>query len=169
MPHTSRQGWLARYDCFHANPMTNDPSENLWPLTGRSGKASLRAVASEIVAHFRASIVRVADPLSLQQIDAVLSGRKLSYLDLDARPAAYENVGRPGRWPRSYSDPLLDRSRFEQIVLHTMARDKLRIKGELYTPTGMRGWSRIAFRRDSDGRRMTLSLAELVPHLDDWR
>jgi hypothetical protein len=50
-----------------------------------------------------------------------------------------------------------------------MARDKLRIDGEVYTPAGMDGWSHIAFRRDSDGRRRTLSLADLVDYLSGWR
>jgi hypothetical protein len=175
MPHTSRKGWLARFDCFPLNPMANDPDESLWQLAGRRGRGrsdrvSLRAAAMETFDRFRRTIADVADPSSLQHIDAVLSGREPSYLDLDERPAEYEDVG-GGRctWPGAYSQRFLDRSRFERIVLHTMARDKLRIAGELYTPTGMQGWSHIAFSRDSDGRRMSMSLVDLVDYLSDWR
>ena len=113
----------------------------------------LRPIAVETFNYFRRAIARVADPFSLRLIAAVLSGRASSYLDLDERPAEYEDVGRPCRWEPFYSDVLLERSRLEQIVMHALSGDKLRLDGSEYTPTSMQGWDRIVFRRDADGKR----------------
>ena len=155
MPHTSRKGWLARYDCYPANPFTANPD-------------TLRPVASRIFEHFREPIARVADPFSLRLITAVLGGHAPSYLDLEDRPADYDDVGRPARWEPFYSDALLERSRLEQIVMHALSGDKLRLDGSDYTPTGMQGWSRIVFRRDADGARKVVPLEDLLPYLPDW-
>ena len=156
MPHTSRKGWLARYDCYPANPFTTDPD-------------TLRPLASRIFEHFREPIARVADPFSLRLIAAVLGGQAPSYLDLDDRPSEYEDVGRPARWEPFYSDALLERSRLEQIVMHALSGDKLRLDGSDYTPTGMQGWSRIVFRRDADGARRVVPLEDLLEYLPDWK
>jgi hypothetical protein len=155
MPHTSRKGWLARFDCYPSNPFT-------------SGADELRPIATQTFNYFRRAIARVADPFSLRLMAAVLSGRSPSYLDLDARPAEYEDVGRPCRWEPFYSDVLLERSRLEQIVMHALSGDKLRLEGSEYTPTGMQGWSRIVFKRDADGQRRVLPLEDLLEHLPDW-
>jgi hypothetical protein len=155
MPHTSRKGWLARFDCYRANPFTSDP-------------APLRAVATEIFSYFRRSIARVADPFSIRLIGAILSGRSPSFLDLNERPPEYEDVGRLCTWQPFYSDVLAERSRLEQVVMHALSGDKLRLNGSDYTPTGMQGWSRIVFRRDADGERRIMPLEDLVEHLPDW-
>jgi hypothetical protein len=155
IPHTSRKGWLARFDCYPTNPFTSDP-------------APLREVATAIFRYFRRPIARVADPFSFRLIAAVLSGRSPSYLDLDARPPEYEDVGRLCTWQPFYSDVLVERSRLEQIVMHALSGDKLRIDGTDYTPTGMQGWSRIVFRRDADGERRIMPLEDLLQHLPDW-
>ena len=105
----------------------------------------------ETFGYFRHAIARVADPFSLRLIAAVLSGRTPSHLDLDARPPEYEDVGRPCKWEPFYSDVLVERSRLEQIVMHALSGDKLRLDGIDYTPTSMQGWDRIVFRRDADG------------------
>ena len=110
----------------------------------------------------------MADPFSLRLIGAVLSGRSPSYLDLDERPPEYEDVGRLCTWRPFYSDVLQERSRLEQIVMHALSGDKLRIDGTDYTPTGMQGWSRIVFRRDADGQRRVLPIEDLLEHLPDW-
>jgi hypothetical protein len=156
MPHTSRKGWLARFDCYLANPFTSDAND-------------LRPIASQIFSHFRRPIARVADPFSLRLIGAVLEARSPSYLDLDERPAEYNDVGRPCRWEPFYSDVLLERSRLERIVMHALSGDKLRLEGSDYTPTSMQGWSRIVFRRDADGARKVMPLEDLLDHLRDWR
>jgi hypothetical protein len=155
IPHTSRKGWLARFDCYPANPFTRDASE-------------LRPIASRIFRYFRKPIARVADPFSLRLIEAVLTGRSPSYLDRDERPAEYNDVGRPCRWEPFYSDVLLERSRLEQIVMHALSGDTLRLDGDAYTPMSMQGWARIVFRRDADGQRRVMPLDELLAYLPDW-
>lgn len=155
MPHTSRKGWLARFDCYPSNPFTSDAND-------------LRPIATQIFNYFRRPIARVADPFSLRLIAGVLSGRAPSYLDLDERPPEYEDVGRPCRWEPFYSDVLLERSRLEQIVMHALSGDKLRLEGSDYTPTGMQGWARIVFTRDADGMRRVVPLEDLLDHLPDW-
>jgi hypothetical protein len=155
MPHTSRKGWLARFDCYPANPFTSDADE-------------LRPIATRIFNYFRRPIARVADPFSLRLIAGVLSGRAPSYLDLAARPAEYEDVGRPCHWEPFYSDVLVERSRLEQIVMHALSGDKLRLDGSDYTPTGMQGWSKIVFRNDADGSRKVMELDDLLEHLPGW-
>lgn len=155
MPHTSRKGWLARFDCYPASPFTSDANE-------------LRPIATRIFNYFRRPIARVADPFSLRLIAGVLSGRAPSYLDLDERPAEYEDVGRPCHWEPFYSDVLVERSRLEQIVMHALSGDKLRLDGSDYTPTGMQGWSRIVFKRDADGQRRVVPLEDLLDHLPEW-
>lgn len=168
MPHTSRKGWLARFDRFPANPMANDPNAPLWRLSGQTRQASLRALGMEIFEHFRRSIARVADPLSLRIIRAVLAGREPSLLDLPQRPREYHDVGRLCAW-RPDSKLAAGRSRLEQVVLHTLAGDKLQIDSTCYTPVGMQGWSRIVFRRDSDGKRIIFAVDDLLDHLPLWR
>ena len=155
VPHTSRKGWLARFDCYPSNPFT-------------SGADALRPIAADIFAYFRRPIARVADPFSLRLIGAVISGRAPSHLDLDERPAAYEDVGRLCRWEPFYSDVFVERSRLEQVVMHALSGDKLRLDGSDYTPTGMQGWSRIVFTRDADGKRRVVPLEDLLEHLPDW-
>jgi hypothetical protein len=169
MPHTSRKGWLARFDRFPANPMANDPNARMWRVDGREGKASLRSIGIEIFNHFLRPIARVADPLSLRVIRAVLTGRKMSLLDLPERPCEYDDVGRLCAWRPAHSQLVAERSRLEQVVLHALAGDKLRIDGASFTPIGMKGWSRIVFQRDSDKKRITLALDDLLEHLPSWR
>lgn len=155
IPHTTRKGWLARFDCYHENPFT-------------AGANALRPIASRIFRHFRRPIARVADPFSLRLIGAVLNGRSPSLLDLEERPPEYEDVGRLCTWRPFYSDVLEARSRLEQIVMHALSGDKLRIDGTDYTPTGMQGWSRIVFRKDVDGTRRVVPLEDLLKHLPEW-
>jgi hypothetical protein len=125
-------------------------------------------MAATIFNYFHRPIARVADPFSLRLIAAVLSGRAPSYLDRDDRPPEYADVGRLCRWEPFYSDVFAERSRLEQIVMHALSGDKLRIDGITYTPTGMQGWSRIVFRRDADGKRRIVPLDDLLEHLPDW-
>jgi hypothetical protein len=156
IPHTSRRGWLARVDCYPHNPITADDH------------TELRMRALETFRYFQRSIARVADPLSLRLIHAVLTGRTASLLDLPARPPEYEDVGRACAWQPFYPDALLERSRFERVVMNALAREKLVIDGDEYVPTGMQGWSRVAFRKASDGRRRTLHIEDLLAHLQTW-
>ena len=155
MPHTTRKGWLARDDCYPTSPFAGDPND-------------LRAVAMPVFRYFMRPIARVADPFSLRLIQAVLSGRSPSFLDLDERPAEYEDVGHRCMWEPFYTEILQERSRLERIVMHALSGDKLRIDGSDYTPTRMQGWTRIVFRRDEDGQKRVVPLDELLPHLASW-
>ena len=62
----------------------------------------------------------------------------------------------------------LPRSRYERVFIRAISGKKLRLAGEMYTPTGMRGWSHVVFRRDRDKTRHVLSLDFLLHRLDDW-
>jgi hypothetical protein len=171
MAHTSRKGWLARVDCFPENPIASDVNAASW-LVARRGpgapRKSLREIAVEIFDYFARSIARVSDPFSFRLIRAVLTGRELSLLDMAERPAAYDDVGHLCTWERFYSGEFLQRSRFERVVMHALSGDRLRIDGDEYIPTGMHGWSHIVFRRDTDGRRVTMPLDDLIGHLVVW-
>jgi len=156
MPHTSRKGWLARVDCFPRDPIATDDH------------AELRRVALQVFQVFRRSIARVADPLSLRLIHAVLTGRAPSLLDLPDRPPEYEDVGRLCAWQPFYPEALLERSRFERVVINTLARERLVVAGDDYTPVGMQGWSRVIFRRMRDGQRITMHIEDLLDHLQSW-
>ena len=156
MPHTSRKGWLARVDCYPANPLVTDDY------------AALRATALATFRYFHRSIARVSDPLSLRLMHAVLTGRAPSILELPDRPAEYEDVGRLCAWQPFYPDALLQRSRFERVVINALAREKLRLAADELTPVGMQGWSRVIFRRRSDGARLTIHIEDLLQHLQAW-
>jgi hypothetical protein len=156
MPHTSRKGWLARIDCYRENPLA--PEHH----------AALRQTAARIFSYFQRSIARVADPLSLRLIHAVLTGRTPSLLDLPDRPAEYEDVGRLCAWQPFYPDAMLERSRFERVVMNALAKEKLHVAGDEYTPTGMQGWSRVVFRRTRDGQHLTMHIEDLLDHLQTW-
>ena len=156
IPHTSRKGWLARVDCYPSSPLAPE------------NHAALRQTAARIFSYFQRSIARVADPLSLRLIHAVLTGRTPALLDLPDRPPEYEDVGRLCAWQPFYPDTLLERSRFERVVINALAREKLHVGGDEYTPTGMQGWSRVVFRRTRDGQQLTMHIEDLLDHLQTW-
>lgn len=167
MPHTTRKGWLARYDCFPENPFTSDIDEVRWPTTdGRF--LSLRQIAGLITRHFWPHIRRYSDPFTLRLIGSVMKGRAPSLLDLDDRPAGYDDVGRLCTWDNLFPERVLPRSQYERVLIRAISGDKLHMDGEWYTPTGMRGWSRVVFRRKADNSRHIFSLDYLLDHLRDW-
>ncbi len=147
MPHTTRKGWLARYDCFPENPFTCDIDSDKWPTTdGRF--MSLREMAGMITKHFWPYIRRYSDPFTLRLIGSVMKGRAPSLLDLDDRPAGYEDVGRLCTWDNLFPERILPRSQYERVLIRAISGDKLHMDGEWYTPTGMRDY--------------------LLDHLRDW-
>jgi hypothetical protein len=174
MPHTTRRGWLARFDCYPRNPFTTGLDAQVWTLTdGRRGAApatscvSMREIARRIFVRFRWPIARVADPLTFRLIAAVLSGRALSLLDLPARPPAYEDVGRLCTWERGFATSVA-RSRYERVLIRALSGAPLHVGDHVLTPVGTRGWSSVVFRRERDGTRQTWSLDALLPYLDTW-
>jgi hypothetical protein len=166
MPHTSRKGWLARFDCYPASPFACDIDSDAW-RTERDGALSLRAIAGRTVRHFWRSIGRVADPVTLRLIASVMRGRGPSLLALEDRPPEYEDVGRECAWDPSSEPAQLARSRYERVVIRAVSGQQLRIDGQRLRPVGMDGWSAIVFQRD-DNRREVIAIDDLVQHLQAW-
>ena len=168
MPHTSRKGWLARNDCYISSPFACDVDALEWDVVGRDEPASLRSVAREIFAKFAPAIRRVSDPFSFRLIAAICAGRASSLLELDDRPPAYEDVGRLCAWSDKYSEHSLPRSRYERVLMAAISGRRLYVDGASYTPVGMRGWTRVVFRRDHDRTRHVIHIDMLTSRLDEW-
>ncbi|MDB5750834.1 MAG: hypothetical protein JWP65_1255 [Ramlibacter sp.] len=166
MPHTSRKGWLARFDCYPSNPFTSDIDTQPW-RTERHGELGLRAIAGNTVRRFLRAIRRVCDPFTFRLIGAVMRGHSPSLLDLQDRPPEYEDVGRLCGWDALSSPAQLARSRYERVVIRAVCGRQLRIDGQRLRPVGMHGWSAIVFRRE-DNRRQVIALDDLVAHLEEW-
>ena len=167
-PHSSRKGWVARFSCFARNPFTCDVDEPLWDT--RDGKRlSLREIAGRTTRHFWQPIRRIADPFTLRLIGSVMAGRAPSLLDLPDRPPAYESVGSLCTWEDLFPETELPRSRYERVLIRAIHGDRLHLEDDdWYTPTGMRGWSHVVFRRERDRTKHVFSLDYLLRHLDDW-
>lgn len=167
--HTSRKGWLARYDCYPRNPFTCDIDRDGWETT--TGETmTLRSIAGTITRLFWTSIKRISDAFTFRLIGSVIRGRAPSLLELNDRPEEYEDVGRLCAWDELFPPGQLSRSRYERVLIHAISGQKLRLFGRWYTPTGMRGWSQVVFRREDDGRRTRhfFSIDYLLAHLRDW-
>jgi len=166
-PHSSRQGWVARFSSFSENPFMSDVARPMWET--RTGEVlSLRDISARITRYFWPSIARLGDARSLRLIQGVMRGTMPSLLELDDRPAAYESVGRLCTWTNLFPVRALPRSRYERVFIRAISRRKLRIERDVYTPVGMRGWSHVVFSRDRDRTRHAFSLDFLLQHIDDW-
>lgn len=167
MKHTSRKGWLARNDCYPADPFATDVDETTWRTTdGR--EMSLRSIAGLIVKHFWHPIRRISDPWTFRLIGSVMRGRAPSLLDLDDRPPEYEDVGRLCTWDNLFPETELSRSRYERVLIRAISGQKLTMHGRRFTPTGMKGWSAVVFRADDDRSRHVFTIDYLLGHLQDW-
>lgn len=166
VPHTSRQGWLARFSCYPENPFTCDIDSGMWK-TERHGLLSLRGITEHTVRHFLRSIRRISDPFTLRLIVSVLRRRSSSLLELEDRPGEYEDVGRLCGWDALLPPAQLARSRYERVVIRAISGQQLRMDGHSLRPVGMRGWSAIVFRRE-DNRREVIAIDDLIAHLDEW-
>ena len=168
VPHSSRQGWTSRVDTYDTNPFTADIDQPMWELT--DGRVmSLRGIAGRITRHFWPHIKRISDPFTSRLIGSVMRGRAPSLLDLDDRPAAYDDVGRGCSWDNLFPERELRRSWYERVLIRAISGQRLRLYGQWYTPVGMRGWSQVVFRRESDNTRHMISIDFLVRHLEDWK
>lgn len=95
--HPTRNGWVVRDFHFPRSPFSADVDDAIWEMSdGR--RLSLRQAALEIATCFRDSIREHADPFSYRLLFSVLRGETPSLLELDARPPAYDDVGRATRW-----------------------------------------------------------------------
>jgi hypothetical protein len=176
MPHTSRKGWLARFDCYPRNPFTASVDEPVWEVRNGCGergcddihRLALREVARKVLNIFWRPVARISDPFTFRLIDSVMKGRAPSLLDLDDRPPEYEDVGRLCRWENLFSKGALARSRYERVLIRAISGRKLLMNGQPYTPTGMRGWSQVIFCRDTDGTRHIFSIDFLLNQLNNW-
>lgn len=167
VPHSSRKGWVAKYSSFPANPFTTDVDDVVWPQ--RDGSLlSLREMAGRTTRRFWNDIRALADPLSFRLIAGVMRGRAPSLLELDDRPAAYEDVGRLCSWDDLYPLTLLARSRYERVFANVVAGRRVRIAGAWHKPVGVRGWTHVVLRREGDGARQVRSLDDMLEHLDAW-
>jgi len=169
VPHSSRKGWVARHSCFPRNPFAAHVDDDLWHL--HNGEPlSLREIAGRITKRFWSSIRAYADPFTLRLIGGVMAGRHPSLLELADRPPSYESVGHLCAWEETlFPEEALPRSRYERVLIRAIHGDRLQLgNGESYTPTGMRGWSHVVFRRDKDRSKHVFSLDYLLRHLNDW-
>ncbi|HEY3130589.1 MAG TPA: hypothetical protein VGL91_14105 [Acidobacteriota bacterium] len=166
MPHTSRHGWLARFDCYPQNPFACGATEPIWPT--RMGLCSLRDIAERIFKHFWRPIARISDPFTFRLMSSVIRGKMPSLLDLPDRPPEYEDVGRLCTWDNLFPKRLLTRSLYERVLMRAISGRKLSMYDGQYTPTGMCGWSQVVFRRDRDGTRHIFSMDYLLRHLENW-
>lgn len=168
VPHTSRQGWLARFDCYPLNPFTTNVDAPVWQ-TSRGRRRTLRGIAKRITRRFRMPVRRVSDPFSWRLITSVMRGYAPSLLDLPDRPAEYEHVGRLCAWDNFFPERALSRSRYERVLIHAIRGDQLRMHdGDWYKPVRMQGWSQVVFRRQGSGTTHTFPIDYLLRHLDDW-
>jgi len=163
--HTSRRGWLARFDCFPSNPFAASPDDDLWATT--LGHKSLREMAWRTFHAFREPIRRLSDPYSYRVASRIISGASRSWLDDEERPVTYDDVGRGTPMPQELN--ALGLARYERVMLNAIEARPLRLANEQWTPVGVRGWTRVVFRRNRDGARTVLPLDSLVRHLDDWQ
>jgi hypothetical protein len=166
VPHTSRQGWLARFSCYPHNPFTCDIDDAIWQ-TERHAQMSLREIAGRTVRYFWRSIRRISDPFTFRLIGSVIRGRSPSLLELDDRPPEYEDVGRLCTWDELFPPAQLERSRYERVLIRAISGQHLRVNGRRLTPVGMRGWSAVVFRGE-DSRRTVIPIDDLIHHLDAW-
>ena len=167
MPHTSRQGWLARKDCYPRDPFRADIDEPGWP-TVAGETLSLRDIAGRTVRHFWRPIRRISDPFTFRMIGSVLSGRAPSLLELPDRPDEYDDVGRLCTWDNLFPDRQLSRSLYERVLIRAISGQQLRMHGRRYTPVRMNGWSQVVFRRDGSRTLHTFPIDYLIQHLGEW-
>lgn len=186
--HTSRKGWLAKFHCYDANPFECDVNERRWKVTVNgdpSHEMSLREIATEVFEYFWRPIARIADPFTFRLLSHIMSGGTASLLELPTRPDAYEDVGRLCNWDDLFTEKTLGRSRYERVLMHAIAGEKLRIGHQWYRPTAMKGWSKVVFVPVGDSRtpiktedrpptraprqtRHVFSIDYLVHHLNNW-
>jgi hypothetical protein len=160
--HTSRKGYLARFDCFPKNPFTTEPNAPIWLLTdGR--KLSLRNLAHELASPFRRQIRAVTDQAAHEHVFAVLDGRARSLLDFPERPPRYTDVGRIIDWNRR-THRALPLSRYERVIRRVLTRRVIKVGSSTYKPERMLGWYEIAFRNTRTGHRRIFTLDDLVRH-----
>jgi len=95
--HTTRKGWLTKDFHYPQSPYTSDVNARIWK-TRQGEMLTLREIAQRTAAPFKSSIRSLSDPFSTRLLFAILDGRAMSMLELQDRPASYEDVGRLSHW-----------------------------------------------------------------------
>lgn len=95
--HATRNGWLMRDFHFPRDPFAGSIDERVWAVTG-GRTLSMREIALETATKFAETIRLWSDPFGERVLFSVLAGETPSLLDLDARPPAYDDVGRDVLW-----------------------------------------------------------------------
>lgn len=167
VPHSSRKGWVAKHTCFPSNPFVANVDDACWDTQGGE-RLSLREMAKRTTRYFQSSIDDLGDSRSLGLIADVMNGSAPSLLELDDRPAAYDDVGRLCVWDDRHPIASLSRSRYERVVHHTVAGRRVHMRGAWHEPVGVRGWTHVVFRREHDKARVVRSLDDMLPHLHSW-
>ena len=165
--HRSRQGWLAKDDCFRINPFTCNIDEKIWSATEYKTKQSLRALGNKIFRMFETPVDSVSGPFTTKLITSVMKGKAPSLLDLDERPKEYEDVGRLCTWNNLFPEKELARSKYERVLINSILRRKLNLAGVVYTPTGMKGWEEVVFSYGAN-KQATFHINKLTKYLDSW-
>lgn len=161
IPHTSRKGWLVQSACLMADPFQVPVDAPRWKLATEE-RVSMRQAARRVVDRLRDRIRAIAEPETVTFIDAVLTRRHPSLLDLDDRPAAYEDVGRLCMWHERDRSRPLPRSLYERVMLDATQGQPLVMRGQRWKPVRTEGWTRVLYQRDGDGRRRVFTVDELV-------
>src|SRR4051812_686503 len=136
MRHTSRKGWLARWDCYPRNPFVCDIDAQAWDTS--AGPMTLRGIAHGVFDRFGRAIARVADPFSFRLIASILGRDGPSLLTLPDRPPAYEDVGHASIWNGRSAIDHLGRSRYERALANAVAGRPLKLFGSTCVPVGVR-------------------------------
>jgi hypothetical protein len=165
--HPSRKGWRAAAESFPNDPFSASPDDPIFPLIGSDRVLSLRELARACADPFEREIRQVSGPFSVPLIRRVLDGDAPALLDLPDRPEAYDDVGRLCLWDDLFPERTLRRSRYERVLIRSIAGVPLRLGRHRYTPIGLQGWGEVVFRRD-DGSRHAFPLDYLLDHLDTW-
>ena len=160
--HTSRKGFLARFNCFPKNPFATDPNDACWRT--RDGRTlSMREIALEIARPYRRMMHRVGDRTVVRHVFAVLTGKARSLLDFSERPPRYEDAGRIIDWNRRRVRRL-PRSRYERVIQRVITHEPIQVGSSLYRPERMHGWYEVVFRNTRTGHRRVFNLDDLVRH-----
>ena len=159
--HTSRKGFLARFDCFPQNPFVTDPNAPVWHLEDGS-VASLRRIAANVLRPFRSPLRAIASAETVHHVRAVIAGRARSLLDFAEQPREYRDVCR--RVHRRVRGRGAERSRYERVIHRVITRQPIRIGPFSYRAERMVGWYQVAMRNLTTGHRRTFTLDELALH-----
>jgi len=161
--HTSRQGWLARFDSFSRNPFTANIDVQNW-LVEDGSQLSIREIAFRIAMMFRQSISYFGDYYTIDHMFRILQGHDNSLLDLDERPQAYQDVGRVNLGTIRATKNLR-RSLYERVMQKVVNGYKLLANSTCYEPKEILNWFEVSFY-DTRSQMHTVFTLEVLATLN---